>query len=61
MLAHYSRERGLVDLPTAVKKMTSMPADQAGIRNRGRIARGKKADLLVFGAEQVKDEATLVR
>ena len=35
-----------------------MPADQAGIRDRGRIARGKRADLVVFSAERVKDEAT---
>ncbi|UCG85529.1 MAG: D-aminoacylase [Gemmatimonadota bacterium] len=58
VLAHYCRERQLFDLPAAVRKMTSMPADQAGIRDRGRIARGKKADLVVFSAEQVKDQAT---
>ncbi len=38
--------------------MTSMPADQIGLRDRGRIARGMKADLVVFDAERVKDEAT---
>jgi len=58
VLGHYCRERGLFDLPTAVKKMTSMPADQVGIRDRGRIARGKKADLVVFDAGTVKDGAT---
>jgi N-acyl-D-aspartate/D-glutamate deacylase len=58
VLAHYCRERGIFDLPTAVKKMTSMPADQVGIPDRGRVARGKKADLVVFDVERVKDEAT---
>ena len=58
VLAHYCRARGVFDLPTAVKKMTSMPADQVGIRERGRLARGKKADLVVFSAELVQDEAT---
>ncbi len=58
VLAHYCREREIFDLPTAVRKMTAMPADRAGITDRGRIARGKKADLVVFGADTVKDEAT---
>jgi N-acyl-D-aspartate/D-glutamate deacylase len=58
VLAHYCRERGVLDLPTAVKKMTSMPADQVGIPDRGRVARGKKADLVVFSSERVQDEAT---
>ncbi|MGD8700366.1 MAG: amidohydrolase family protein, partial [Gemmatimonadales bacterium] len=58
VLAHYCRERRIFDLPTAVRKMTGMPADRAGITDRGRIARGKKADLVVFSADTVKDEAT---
>jgi N-acyl-D-amino-acid deacylase len=58
VLAHYCRDRGIFDLPTAVRKMTGTPADQAGITDRGRIARGKKADLVVFDAATVKDEAT---
>ena len=47
-----------MDLATAVKKMTSMPADQVGLADRGRIARGKKADLVVFDAAAVRDAAT---
>jgi N-acyl-D-amino-acid deacylase len=35
-----------------------MPADQVGIRARGRIARGLKADLVAFDAAKVKDLAT---
>ncbi len=58
VLAHYVRERRLFDLPTAVKKMTSLPADQVGLRDRGRIARGLIADLVVFDAAQVQDRAT---
>jgi N-acyl-D-aspartate/D-glutamate deacylase len=58
VLGYYSRERKLFDLPTAVRKMTSMPADQAGIGDRGRIARGKKADLVAFDAATVADTAT---
>jgi N-acyl-D-aspartate/D-glutamate deacylase len=57
-LGYYTRERKIFDLTTAVKKMTSMPADQIGLRDRGRIARGMKADIVVFDSERVKDVAT---
>jgi N-acyl-D-aspartate/D-glutamate deacylase len=58
VLGYYTRERKLFELPEAIKKMTSMPADQIGLHDRGRIARGLKADLVVFDAATVKDEAT---
>jgi N-acyl-D-amino-acid deacylase len=58
VLGRYCREQRLFDLPTAVRKMTSLPADQVGLRDRGRIARGMKADLVVFDAATVQDEAT---
>ncbi len=38
--------------------MTSMPADQVGLVDRGRIAVGKKADLVVLHANEILDEAT---
>jgi N-acyl-D-amino-acid deacylase len=58
ILGYYTRERGLFDLPTAVAKMTSMPAGQIGLRDRGRIAVGQKADVVVFNAHTVADKAT---
>lgn len=58
VLGHYARERKIFDLSTAVKKMTSMPADQLGLTDRGRIARGMKADLVIFDAATVQDTAT---
>jgi N-acyl-D-amino-acid deacylase len=58
VLGFYARERRIFDLPTAVSKMTSLPADQIGLKDRGRIARGKKADLVVFDAGKVRDIAT---
>jgi N-acyl-D-amino-acid deacylase len=57
-LGYYARERKIFELPVAIKKMTSMPADQSGLKDRGRIARGKKADLVAFNAQTVKDVAT---
>ena len=58
VLGFYARERGLFGLPTAVHKMTALPADQIGLADRGRIARGKTADLVVFDAARVRDTAT---
>jgi N-acyl-D-amino-acid deacylase len=58
VLGYYCREQKLFDLPTAVKKMTSMPADQIGIHDRGRIAKSMKADLVLFNASNIKDGAT---
>jgi len=58
VLGHYCRDRGLFDLPTAVRKMTSMPADQMGISDRGRLAKGMMADLVVFDLENLRDMAT---
>lgn len=58
VLGHYVRERKALTLPEAIRKMTSMPADQIGLSDRGRIARGKVADLVVFDASTVSDAAT---
>ena len=58
VLGHYARERKLFDLSTAVKKMTSTPANQLRLTDRGRIARGMKADLVVFDRAEVRDTAT---
>ncbi len=58
VLSHYARDRKLLELPAAVRKMTSMPADQVGLRDRGRIAKGMKADVVVFDPARVRDEAS---
>jgi N-acyl-D-amino-acid deacylase len=58
VLGFYAGERGLLPLEAAVRKMTSLPADQIGLPDRGRLARGKKADLVLFDAARVRDTAT---
>ena len=58
VLAHYVRDREVLSLAEGVKKMTSMPADHIGLSDRGRIARGKKADLVLFDAADVQDVAS---
>ncbi|MDP2497197.1 MAG: D-aminoacylase [Candidatus Palauibacterales bacterium] len=58
VLARYVRELGVLELEEAVKKMTSMPADQIGQPDRGRIREGAYADITVFHPERVGDRAT---
>jgi N-acyl-D-amino-acid deacylase len=58
MLSHYARDKQLLALEEAVRKMTSLPADQIGLRDRGRIARGMKADLVLFDPAGVRDQAS---
>ena len=47
-LARWVRERGDFDLVEGIRRLTSHPADLYGIQNRGRIAVGAQADLLLF-------------
>lgn len=58
VLGYYVREQGVIDLQTALRKMTSMPADRLGITDRGYIKEGMKADITVFNPETVIDKGT---
>ncbi len=58
VLGRYVRERGALTLEEAIRKMTSMPADRLGLEDRGRIAEGLAADLVIFDAEMVMDRST---
>ena len=57
-LAHYQRERKLVSLPEAIRKMTTLPAQRLGLTRRGRIAPGFAADIVAFNPDTVTDTAT---
>ena len=57
ILARYVRERGLLTLEEAIRKMTSLPAQRLGLRDRGFIALCMWADIVVFDPEEVMDEA----
>jgi len=59
ILGHYVRELGLMPLEEAVRKMTSLPAGRAGIKDRGLLRKGLAADIVVFNADTVADHATL--
>ena len=57
VLGKYCREDRLFDLPTAVHKMTGMPAQRLGLSDRGTIDVGQVADLVVFDPDTVIDRA----
>lgn len=58
VIARYVRELKALTLEEAIKKMTSMPANQIKQYNRGRIQEGAYADLIVFDMERIQDKAT---
>lgn len=58
ILGHYVRERGVLTLPEAVRRMTSLAASTFGLVNRGRIEPGYWADLVLFDPDTVADGAT---
>jgi N-acyl-D-amino-acid deacylase len=53
MLGHWVRREGALTLEHAIKRMTSEPADFFGLRDRGRVAVGGIADLMVFDPQTV--------
>lgn len=58
VLGRYSRELGLLDFATAIRKMTSMTAERFGLADRGTISPGAYADLVAFNHATVIDTAT---
>jgi N-acyl-D-aspartate/D-glutamate deacylase len=58
LLGYYVRERGVLDLPHAIRKVTSVPADRAGLSDRGRLQEGAAADVVVFDPSTVANLAT---
>ncbi len=58
-LARYVREAKVVSLEEGVRRMTSLPASVLGLKDRGRISPGMKADLVVFDPASVMDRSTV--
>jgi N-acyl-D-amino-acid deacylase len=58
VLAKYVREDSIITLEEAVRKMSSLAANRLGLHDRGRIAPGLLADLVMFDPERIQDRAT---
>ncbi len=58
VLGRYVRELGLISLEDAVRKMTSLPAQTFGFRDRGMVREGFAADLVIFDEKTIADRAT---
>ncbi len=57
-LGHYVRDRGVATLEEGVRRMTSLPAGNFGLRERGLLVIGHFADVAVFDAAEIRDHAT---
>lgn len=58
VIAHYVKERGVLTLPDAIRRMTSWPATRMRLADRGMIREGSWADVVVFDLETLADRAT---
>jgi N-acyl-D-aspartate/D-glutamate deacylase len=58
VLGRYVRDEGVLTLPAVIHKMTGMPAARLGLKDRGVIRAGAKADVVAFSPGRVADLAT---
>jgi len=57
-LGHYVRDERATTLQDAIRRLTSQPATNLGIRNRGYLAQGYYGDVVIFDPAQIQDHAT---
>ncbi|HJO03063.1 MAG TPA: D-aminoacylase [Acidobacteriota bacterium] len=58
LLGRYVRERGVISLEEAVRKLAALPSENLGIVGRGRLQAGYFADLAIFDPDTIADHAT---
>jgi N-acyl-D-amino-acid deacylase len=60
VVGRYVRESKWLSLEEAVRKVSAMPAARLGLKDRGMIKKGMKADLVLFDAASIIDNATFI-
>jgi N-acyl-D-amino-acid deacylase len=58
LLGKYVREEHVIPLAEAIRRLTSLPSENLRLKNRGRIAPGYFADVVVFDPQTISDRAT---
>ena len=58
ILGHYVREKGVITLQEAIRKMTSLPAQTFGLFKKGLLRQGMNADLVIFDPDVIIDKST---
>jgi len=58
VLGHYVRQKKVIGLEEAIRRMTSLPAQRFGLKDRGLLREGMIADLVIFDEKQVEDAST---
>ncbi|MBD3205603.1 amidohydrolase family protein, partial [Candidatus Bathyarchaeota archaeon] len=60
VLGYYVREKGVISLQEAIRKMTGAPSLRMGFKDRGLLREDFKADITIFDPDEVRDEATFI-
>jgi N-acyl-D-aspartate/D-glutamate deacylase len=58
LLGTYVREQGLLTWEEAIRKLTTLPADILGLKDRGALVKGYLADIVVFDPDLIQDMST---
>ncbi len=58
LLGKYVRDEQVIPLAEAIRKLTSLPAENLGVKERGRLQEGYFADVVVFDPATIQDHAT---
>ncbi|MEJ7588563.1 MAG: D-aminoacylase [Ferruginibacter sp.] len=61
VLGHYARDKKILPLPAAIRKLSRLPAINLKIKKRGELKTGNYADIVIFDPAKIEDHATYDR